>query len=310
MSAAEPDLEALRAVVLTAELGSITAASGQLGVSQQALSLRIRALERSLQVPLLVRTARGSKLTAAGELVVGWARPLLTAADDFVGAAATLRSARGGSFRIAASLTIAEHLLPEWLVAWRAELGDDCPVVRLTAANSAAVVDAVRAGAADLGFIETPHLPVGLQVVQVAQDRIEVVAQADHSWADGGPVPVAELAETSLVLRETGSGTREALETALQQAGFPQLAEPAAVLSTTLGVRSTIMAGVAPGALSSLAVAEDLRTGRLVRVAVDGLTIRRPLSAIWAGSRPSRLAAGFLEVIRDGRAPAGSRQAG
>ena len=77
----EPDLEALRALALVAKESSMSAASAQLGVSQQAVSLRIRKLETDLRVRLLVRSARGSRLTPAGELVVGWGTTLLTAAD-------------------------------------------------------------------------------------------------------------------------------------------------------------------------------------------------------------------------------------
>ena len=67
----EPDLEALRALALVAKESSMSAASAQLGVSQQAVSLRIRKLETDLRVRLLVRSARGSRLTPAGELIVG-----------------------------------------------------------------------------------------------------------------------------------------------------------------------------------------------------------------------------------------------
>ena len=74
---AEPDLQALRALTLAARENSISAAAGLLGVSQQAVSLRIRTLERELGARLLVRSTRGSRLTPAGQQVVGWAQPLL-----------------------------------------------------------------------------------------------------------------------------------------------------------------------------------------------------------------------------------------
>lgn len=292
----EPDLEALRALALVAKESSMSAASAQLGVSQQAVSLRIRKLETDLRVRLLVRSARGSRLTPAGELVVGWGTTLLTAANEFSDAVDSLRTDRGKMMRIAASLTIAEHLLPEWIARWRISLGDEGPIVQLTAANSSTVVKAIREGTADLGFIETPTVPADLRSVTVAHDTIEVVVQHGHRWAKTGRVSVRELTGTGLVLRETGSGTRQAFENALADAGFPLAAEPAAVLSTTLGVRSAIMAGVAPGALSSLAVSEDTLAGRLVRVRINNLQITRPLTAIWAGTTPPRHVRDFLDV--------------
>ncbi|WP_019546015.1 LysR family transcriptional regulator [Streptomyces sulphureus] len=296
----EPDLEALRALAVVAEESSISAAGVRLGVSQQAVSLRIRSLERELRVRLLVRSARGSRLTPAGELVVGWATALLAAADEFSNAVVSLRTDRSKTMRIAASLTIAEHLLPEWIARWRGALGEDGPIGQLTAANSSAVVEAVRDGTADLGFIETPTTPADLGSVVVAHDTIDLVVQRGHRWVTSAPVSARELANTGLVLRELGSGTRQALEDALSDAGFPLAAEPVAVLSTTLGVRSAVMGGVAPGALSSLAVSDDVRAGRLVRIPVRDFRISRPLTAVWAGKAPPRAVREFLEAVSRG----------
>lgn len=295
----EPDIGALRALALVAEENSISSAGATLGVSQQAVSMRIRGLEKDLRVRLLVRSARGSRLTPAGELVVEWARPVLAAVDEFTGAAESLRTDRIRTMRIAASLTIAEHLLPEWIARWRTWLGEDGPVVHLAAANSTAVVNAVRAGTADLGFVESPAPPTDLGSVVVGSDRIDVVVHRGHRWAQTGTVGARELARTALVLREPGSGTRQVLERALEEAGTPLTAEPAEVLATTLGIRSAVMAGVAPGALSSLAVGEDVRAGRLVRVRVRSLRMRRPLTAVWAGAAPSGSAQDLLRVIAE-----------
>ncbi|WP_035758487.1 LysR family transcriptional regulator [Granulicoccus phenolivorans] len=279
----EPDLEALRALALTAESGSISAAGARLGVSQQAVSLRIRALERDLRVRLLVRSPRGSHLTPAGQLLVGWAAPLLTAADEFTAAARTLHDSGTDTLRIAASLTIAEHLIPEWIARWRVHLGTAGPAVQLSAANSSVVAEAVREGTADLGFIETPAIPADLTSRPIGADTIEVVVAGTHRWAVTRAVSIPELARTPLVLREPGSGTRQTFDDALRTAGHPRTAEPAEVARTTLALRSAVMAGTAPGALSSLAVADDLQAGRLVRVRIRNLRIQRPLTAIWAG---------------------------
>lgn len=294
----EPDIGALRALALIAESGSISAASSMLGLSQQAASLRVRSLEQELGVPLLVRSARGSRLTEAGELVVGWARPVLDAANGFGAAVAALREGRGNSLRIAASLTIAEHLLPGWIARWRGLQGPSGATATLTAANSSAVIAALRSGDVDLGFVETPELPSDLSAATVGRDRIEVVVATSHPWA-GRTVSPAELAATPMVHRERGSGTRLAFERALAAAGHPLEVEPAAVHETTLGARSAVMAGVAPGALSVLAVRDDIRGGRLARVAVAGLEITRPLTTLWRGADPTAAAQALLQEIAE-----------
>lgn len=289
------DLAALRALTLVGQEHSISAASASLGLSQQAVSLRIRRLEKEMGVRLLQRSARGSLPTAAGELVIGWARPVIAAAESFHASAVNLRNDSGSKVRVEASLTIAEHLMPQWIAQWREKVGGAGPVIQLKAENSSKVIEAVRAGAADIGYIETPVVPADLSSLPVAHDTIEVVVARKHPWAQKRGVSLQELARTPLVLRELGSGTREAFEHALADAGYPRSAEPAAVLETMLGVRSAIISGLAPGPLSSLAVAQDIEAGRLCRVQVTGLSILRPLTVIWAGKRLPRHVRPLLE---------------
>lgn len=295
-SSEEPDLDALHALVECARLGSFSRAGAALGVSQQAVSQRIRSLEADLGVRLLARSPRGSHLTPDGELVIAWATPLLAAADDFAAAVRSLRDSGGPLLRIAASLTTAEHILPPWIARWRSHLGEDGPLVQVRAANSAAVLEAVRRGRADLGLVETPQVPTDLARRTIGTDTVEVVAPTTHRWARNRVISVPDLARTPLVLREEGSGTRKALEEALESAGHPRLASPALVVTTTLALRSAVMAGTAPGALSSLAVEDDLAAGRLVRIRVRGLTVVRPLTVVWAGTRPTAAARSFLEL--------------
>ena len=290
------DLEALRALKLVAQESSISAVGALLGVSQQAVSLRIRGLERDLGTRLLVRSPRGSHLTPTGELVVGWAMPLLKAADDFSDAVDSLREDHTHTMRIAASLTVAEYLLPQWIARWRAGTEQDGLGIQLEAKNSSEVAVAVRQGTADLGLIESPSVPADLSAATIAHDTLALVVEPGHPWANASRISAAELARTPLVLREQGSGTRQALEAALSEVGCALQVPPASVLSTTLGVRSAVMAGIAPGVLSTLAIAEDVNAGRLARVWVSGVTMSRPLTAIWAGPHPPRHVRDFLNA--------------
>ena len=111
-------------------------------------------------------------------------------------------------------------------------------------------------------------------------------------------VTAGELAETPLVLREMGAALG-AHSTTRSPRPASTHRRAGGVHDTTLGARSAIMAGVAPGALSVLAVREDLRSGRLARVLIDGLEITRPLTALWRGASLSAEASALLaEVAR------------
>ncbi len=294
------DLAAMRTIAAVGDTGSLSAAARALGLTQQAVSLRVRAAERQLGLALLVRSPGGSVLTDAGALVAAWSADVLDAADRFEGAVQSLRGAGSIPVRVAASLTIAEHLMPRWLVRHRAEWPDD-GAVELTAVNSAAVLAAVRAGTHTIGFVETPDLPTDLEHRQFATDELLVVVRPDHPWAARRRgLTASELAATPLVTRETGSGTRLALVRALEAAGVPSVAQPAAQLPTSAAVRATVTAGSGAAVLSRLAVAEALAAGSLVRVRTVDLTLTRPLSIVWSratGHLPEP-ARHLLEIVK------------
>lgn len=285
-----PDLVALRMLVAVGETGSLTSASVALAVSQQAVSARMRTLESQLGTALVARSRRGSTLTENGRLVAGWAREVLEAADRLAAAVDTLRAGAAAHLHVAASLTIAEHLLPRWLIAFRegqARPGrprdDLVTTVHLTATNSASVIDLVRSGSHALGFVETPDIPTDLQSLVIASDELVLVVAPGHPWARRrSGISAAELAATPLISREAGSGTRRSLEHTLAQLPRPlAMIEPAAELPTTAAIRATVVAGRVPAVLSALAVGDDVASGRLVAVRLTDVRLVRPLTAIW-----------------------------
>jgi molybdate transport repressor ModE-like protein len=281
-----PSLPALELLLAVARTGSLNSAARELGISQQAVSARVRAIEAQVGVPLISRTARGSRLTPEGAVIAEWGARLLDVAAQLDAGIAALRTDRRSRLRVSASLTVAEELLPAWLVSFRAASGGAAPEVVLTAENSDAVIASVESGRADIGFTEGPHVPAELHSKTVGRDRLTVVVPPGHPWARRGQVRAAELAATPLVSREAGSGTREALAQALTRAlgpGVPQ-ARPALALSTASAIRAAVLAGAAPAVLSDLAVRADLALHRLVRVDVPDLDLRRTLRVIWSGS--------------------------
>lgn len=274
-------LDALEVVVAVGTEGSVARAAGRLGISPQAVSAKLRRTERTLEVRLFDRTSTGVTTTEAGRSVLGWAAEVLAASDAFADRVASLRTAPG-RVRVAASLTIAEHLAPVWMVESATTSGDR---VELSATNSVEVVARVRAGDADVGFVETTDLPRDLATRTVARDELVLVVPPTHPFADRTEVPLAEVAATPLVTRESGSGTRTSFEALCAGHGIPTVATPAQVVATTAGVRAAVLRGAGPAVLSILAVRDDLALGRLVRVRIPDARLVRPLTAIWHGAR-------------------------
>lgn len=286
-----PDLSAFEMLVAIARTGSLGAAGRELGLTQQAVSARLTAMEAQTGVRLVMRGARGSQLTSAGAVVTEWADQLLDVAGHVDAGLASLRTASRKKMNVVASLTIAEQLMPRWIVSLQTSAtrtGREAPEVILTATNSEQAIANVRGGSADLGFIESPGALTGIRSRVVAHDDLVVIVPPDHKWVRRSKgVTAAELSQTPLVVREQGSGTRDSLTSALRAVLGHEVeqARPALELSSSVAVRGAVLAGAGPAVMSRLAVADDLAVGRLRSVEVPELDLHRDLRAIWTGGR-------------------------
>ena len=275
-------LASLDVLVATDTHGSISAAARALGISQPSASSTLRRLERSLGLEIVTRSTRGSHLTEEGRAVAVWARSVLDASDALERAAAALREGPAHRVRVAASMTVAEHLVPRWLARLTAGGDSGRPEVELIVRNSHDVMDLVLSGGADLGFVEGATVRRGLRSRTVQRDSLAVVVGRQHPWARrrGHTVSVDELLAARLVVREAGSGTRDILERALDRAGarlpahLPSLGSSAALVAS---VRISDSVTV----LSELAVADDVERGTLVRLDVPELDLGRRLRMVW-----------------------------
>lgn len=277
-----PDTASLELLVAIADTGSLTAAAHALGLAQPNVSRRISRLERRLGAPLFERGARGSIPTPAGAVAIEHARRVLDASDALV---EQVRAATGaGRLRILASQTIAEQLMPAFLAALAADL-PDVPLA-FEVMNSRGVLGALRRGRADIGFVEGADAPVDMGSLEVARDRLVAVIAPSHPWAGRAGISADELAATPLVVRELGSGTRDALARAL--APRP-VAEPALVLHSNAAVRTAVAGGAGCALLSDFVVADQVRAGVLVELPVTGADLHRSLRAVWTGQRQRRL---------------------
>jgi len=200
------NIQQLTYLVETADRGSMTAAAANLYVAQPALSRAVRALERELGVTVFARSARGVRVTAAGEVVVARARRVLRSL-------AALHRGRdtgepGAPFTIAASPTLQAALAIPILRALRDHgLATSC---RLLGAGGAATVhELVRSGRADLGICDQT-LETDLTVIPVGRVEVRFVSPAALTLPD--PLPLADLAGVPLVLPTVGSDRRPALD--------------------------------------------------------------------------------------------------
>lgn len=287
-----PDLAAIEALVAVADHGSLAAAARATDMAQPNVSRSIARLERRFGLSLIHRSTTGATLTAQGLVVVEWSRDLLDAARRLADGVAALGDGPG-SLAVAASQTVAEHLIPGWIAALRREHPE--LRIRTEVCNSAEVVGQLRQGRADVGFIEGPDAPSGLNHRVVGHDELVLVVPPGHPLTRRTePLPIDDLADWPLVTREAGSGTRVALDHALQQRGLPP-ARPVQEAGSNATVRVAVASGAGLAVLSALAVAPMIDAKALTVVPLD-VTLRRELRAVWAG--PAQPVGPVADLVR------------
>jgi DNA-binding transcriptional LysR family regulator len=303
-----PELAEAAAFVAAVEAGSLARAGARLGISQPAMTKRVRALEALAGVTLLERDTRGVRPTPAGRRLYEEATRFLAEGARFERAMVDLR-VEGSPLRVAVIFTLAETAVPGWLAAYRA--GGRSEAIEVRVGHPEQVRRWVQAGESDLGFAAiwpvgrdvrgqlADNRGLGLDERPFAEDELVAVVPAGHPWARAGTVEAGELAASPLIVREEGTGVRELLEDSLALAGLPPL-RPALTLASTPAIRAAVAAEGIPAVLSRMTVEG---VPGLVAVPVEGLELARTLTVLRRrGARLSAAARAFMVAAGAGTA--------
>lgn len=267
------DLIWMRSLLAVVDAGSITAAADRLGLTQPALSRRIRQLEDQVGVLLLSRTRSGVTLTAVGELVCAEARVLVSRYDNLIQEVSAHQRLEKGTVRLGGGATVVSFVLPPAI----ANFQGDYPDVRfqLKEAGSREVEQDVVSGHLELGLVTLPVHQRELQVRPLMTDRIVLIARNEHPLAQAHSIEVQALAGLSLVGFEAGSAIRHLIDQALRVAGVE--------MNVVMELRSiaSIVRMVASTGNLAFVSRVGVENQRDVKVlSVRGLEIRRELAVI------------------------------
>jgi DNA-binding transcriptional LysR family regulator len=294
------ELRQLRTFELLARTGSFTGVARELSISQPAVSAQIQALEQELGLRLLDRLPRGVRLTAAGEVLLGYARRMLNLEAEAAAAMLEQRGAQATYLRLAASPTIGAYLLPQLLGQFKRLHPEMRSIADIE--PSSRVVEALQSYAVEIGLVEAPVEETDLVVAEFLSDELVLVVPAGHPLAGHGPISVSELQAWPMVSREPESGTRALVEEALSALGV-RLA-PAYELGGVEAIKNAVLMGLGVAFMSRQAIGLEERAGLLVPVAVEGLSLRRPLYYLHQRHHHlSALARSFIRLL-DGLAGA------
>ncbi|MES2951768.1 MAG: LysR family transcriptional regulator [Pseudomonadota bacterium] len=292
-------LRQLQVFLAVAQAKSTTAAVDVVSLSQSAVSASLNELEAMLGIGLFDRVGKRLVLNENGRLLLPQARQMLELGSVMEGQFSSMHAFSTLELQLAASTTIGIYLLPRLLAGYSAEFEVGIqPQVKV--ANTAEAVEAVANCEADIGFIEGACHHAAMHVEPWLRDELIIVCAPHHPLAlagKQGKVSVRLLRQAGWLLREPGSGTREAVEQAL----LPHLhcLNAAGQFSNSEAIKHAAAAGLGVACLSRWVVADLMTAARLVEVKTTLPRMFRNFYVVYGKDRTlsARLLA-FLDFCR------------
>jgi DNA-binding transcriptional LysR family regulator len=292
------DTRQLQAFCEVVERKSFSQAAERLGVTQPAVSLQVRSLEKRLGTQLLDRSGRRVEPTEAGLRLYRGAQRLLQLEDELV--ADVSEEATGelaGTFEIGASTGPGGVVLAQLLCQF-ADVHTQIHVA-LSVFDTQTVVDRVADRSLQLGVVGAAPRHRGVEYEPFFHDTVVLACPPGHAFA-GRTVTLDDLQGETLIVMQDGAGVRQMIDDELARAGRPlRDLDVRLELGLQESVTSAVRGGYGVTFISRSSVENDLAAGTLVEARVSGLTLEREIYLVRAAGRAeTRAARAFVEFAR------------
>ncbi len=289
------DTRQLAAFCAVVDRRSFSQAADRLGVTQPAVSLQVRALEKRLGTQLLDRSGRRVEPTEAGWRLYKGAQKLLALEEQIEAeVSATAEGDLQGALVLGASTGPAAIVVPLLLCEFQRE--NPAVHVSLIVSDTHTVVERVAVRELELGIVGASRRHRGVRFEPFFSDEVILACPPGHRFANQ-TVTLEELREQPLILMQEGAGVRQIVEDALRRRGV-RLRDLDVRLELGLqeSVRRAVEAGYGVTFISRTAVESGLDAGTLTEARVQGLEATREISLASASGRArSRVAEAFVD---------------
>jgi DNA-binding transcriptional LysR family regulator len=264
-------LRQLSVFAAVARHASFARAAEELHLTQPAVSMQVKELEATVQLPLFERAGRSVRLTTPGEYLLVYARRVLAVLREAETAMAGLRGVEGGRMTIG-MVSTAEYFVPRLLARFRAE--HPAVEMRLSIGNNReSLVRQLRDNEVDLAVMGRPPRELDARAEPFAANPLGIIAAPGHALARRRRVAPKALEAEPFIVREPGSGTRAAMEQFFRD---QRIAPPRAMeMSSNETIKQAVIADMGLAFVSLHTVALELSVGQLVALKVAGLPLMR-----------------------------------
>jgi DNA-binding transcriptional LysR family regulator len=262
-------LRQLEVFLSVARHDSVSRAAKELGMSQSAASEALSELESQFSIQLFERRGKRLQLSELGRAVRATADAVMAQATEMEAQLANQGSV--GTVRLGATLSIGDYLIPPLMARFMGEHSG--ARVTLHVANTSEIARKVRNFELDIGIVEGELNEPELQVSRWRPDELVVFCAPGHPFARKRSLTDRDLLSARWIVREPGSGTRQAFERAMH--GLLSELDIALELQHTEAIMSSVKAGLGVGCISRIALRDSLEHGTLVGCKVPGRNFER-----------------------------------
>ncbi|MEH7112956.1 LysR family transcriptional regulator [Neobacillus niacini] len=286
----------LQVFVKVVEKGNFSKAAVELHMTQPAVSQYIKVLEESVGARLLERSNKYVRLNKAGEIVYHHAKEIIALYSKMQYLVDDLTNNACGPIAIGASYTFGEYILPHIIARLQVHYPLISPSIQIH--NTKEIIDLVQTHQLDIGIVEG-HIPEKIPNVEiVSEDRMVIVTSPHHPLLRVNNERILEeLEQETWILREKGSGTREAADHLFQQFNFTP--QKIMEFGSTQVIKESVEAGLGISLLSQWAINKELMYGVLGIVAVKGLPFKRNFSILTHSPYQTKALQQFIETLRE-----------
>jgi len=292
------DTRQLAAFCAVVELQSFSQAAERLGVTQPAVSLQVRALEKRLGKRLLDRSGRRVEPTEAGLALYRGAQRMLALEGQLLDELDSAGGGElGGTLQVGSSTGPGSTVVPVLLCEFQRQ--NPGVAVSLSISDTQSVVERVAERELELGIVGAARRHRGVTFEPFFRDDVVLACPPGHRFA-GKSVTLDDLKEEPLIVMQEGAGVRQVIEDELRQAGTRlRDLQPRLELGLQESARSAVAAGYGVTFISRAAIEADLAAGTLATARVKGLDPAREVSLVRAAGRsPTRAAEAFVEFAK------------
>jgi LysR family transcriptional regulator, low CO2-responsive transcriptional regulator len=260
--------------------GSVQRAAEALHLTSPAVSMQIKEIESQVGLPLFDRTGRRLSLSTAGEYFAVYARRLLGTLKEAEDAMARFKGVESGLLSIG-MVSAAKYFLPRLLAQFHAE--HPAIEVRLRLGNREQLTALMQANEVDLSVMGRAPKEWPNRAEPFAAHPHVLVTAPDHPFTRAESVPAAALAREGFIVRESGSGTRAALEEYLAAHRL----QPMFImeLPSDEAIKQAVMAGLGVSLVSMQTIGLEWNNGLIAAPHVEGLPLMRRWNLVTAASK-------------------------